>query len=69
LFRNFNGILIVTCDHITSCEKKAHVHGPVPILIYGKGKDKVKSFDEFSVKKGKLGLMTGKKLWRYVLKA
>jgi 2,3-bisphosphoglycerate-independent phosphoglycerate mutase len=66
MFRNFDGVVIVTCDHITACKTRRHEWGPVPILIYGKGKDKVEKFDEFSVKKGKLGLINGKKLWEFV---
>ena len=67
-FKNFDGILIVTCDHITSTKNKRHEHGPVPFLIYGsKMKDKIKSFDEFSAKKGKLGLIAPSKLWKLVL--
>jgi 2,3-bisphosphoglycerate-independent phosphoglycerate mutase len=65
-FESFDGILVVTCDHITSTEQKKHVFGPVPVLVYGLGKDKVKKFDEFSVKKGKLGLITGKKLMNFI---
>ncbi len=66
-FRDFDGILIVTADHITSTEQKAHAHGPVPVLIYGKAKDKVETFDEFAVKNGKLNKMSGLQLWKYVL--
>ncbi len=65
-FKDFNGILVVTCDHITSCKLRAHAYGPVPVLVFGKGKDKVKTWNEFSVKKGKLGLITGKGLWEFV---
>lgn len=65
-FKNFKGILVLTCDHITSCGQRRHVYGNVPVLVFGKKKDKVKTFDEFSVKKGKLGLINGKKLWKYV---
>jgi 2,3-bisphosphoglycerate-independent phosphoglycerate mutase len=66
-FKNFKGILIVTCDHITSCKLRAHAYGPVPVLVFGKGKDKTKTFDEFEVKKGELGAISGKKLWRFIL--
>jgi len=66
-FRDFNGILIVTADHITSTEQKAHAHGPVPVLVYGKAKDNVQTFDELSVKKGKLKGMSALKIWKYVL--
>ena len=67
-FRNFEGILIVTCDHITACKTRKHEYGPVPLLVFGKGRDEVKSFDEFAVKKGKLGLVTGNKLMKFVFK-
>lgn len=65
-FKSFKGILVVTCDHITSCKLKSHVHGPVPILVFGKGADKVKTFDEFAVKGGKLKNYNGRKLWKLV---
>ncbi len=67
-FKNFDGILIITSDHITSSKKREHLHGPVPLLVYGlKKKDKVKSFDEMAVRKGKLKNFTPSKLWRLVL--
>lgn len=68
-FKNFDGILILTCDHITSTVNRRHEWGPVPVLVYGKGgKDKVGKFDELSVKKGKLKLMTPSKFWNYVFR-
>jgi 2,3-bisphosphoglycerate-independent phosphoglycerate mutase len=67
-FKNFNGIFVVATDHITSCKTRQHEYGAVPILIYGKGRESVGSFDEFTAKKGKLGLLTGKKLWKFLLK-
>jgi 2,3-bisphosphoglycerate-independent phosphoglycerate mutase len=42
--------LIVTCDHITSWLTGKHMQGKVPCLVYGKGKSKVKKFDEFNAK-------------------
>jgi 2,3-bisphosphoglycerate-independent phosphoglycerate mutase len=68
MFKNFKGVLVVTCDHITSTELKKHMPGRVPVLVYGKGKDRVKSFDELAVKKGKLKDFTPGKLWKYVFK-
>jgi 2,3-bisphosphoglycerate-independent phosphoglycerate mutase len=66
-FKKFDGILIVTCDHITSTINRRHEWGPVPVLVYGKGsKDRVQKFDEFSAKKGKLKLMTPSKFWKFV---
>ncbi len=67
-FRNKNIVVVLTPDHITSTENMKHEHGPVPFLVYGKGKDKVKTFDEMSVKKGKLKNYTPKKLLNYILK-
>lgn len=64
--KDFNGVLVITADHITSCKNRRHEYGAVPLLVVGCGKDKVKTFDEFSVKAGKLGLITGKELWRIV---
>jgi len=66
IFRGFDGILILTSDHITSCKTRKHEFGAVPILIFGKGVDVVQKFDELSVKKGKLKLINGKKLWKIV---
>lgn len=67
-FKSFEGILIITSDHITSTKRREHLHGPVPLLVYGvKKKDKVKSFDEMTVRKGKLKNCTPSKLWKLVL--
>ena len=66
MFKNFDGILVITSDHITSCKTRKHEFGPVPILVHGKGIDAVQKFDELSVKKGKLKLINGKKLWKIV---
>lgn len=65
-FKGFDGILVLTTDHITSCEHKSHMQGPVPVLVYGRKKDRVEKFDEFSVKKGSLKLMKGRQLLKYV---
>jgi 2,3-bisphosphoglycerate-independent phosphoglycerate mutase len=67
-FKNFKGILVVTCDHITSCKTRKHEFGPVPVLVYGLGKGKSKAFNEMEAEKGKLGLITGKKLMDLILK-
>lgn len=65
-FRDFDGILVVTCDHITSCKTRRHEYGPVPVLVYGAGRDSAQAFDEFEAEKGKLGLLTGRKLMRII---
>jgi len=67
-FKSFDGIFILTCDHITSCNTRKHEYGAVPILIYGKGKDRVEKFDELSVKKGRLKMTSGKEIWRIALR-
>jgi 2,3-bisphosphoglycerate-independent phosphoglycerate mutase len=67
-FKKFDGRLVVTCDHITSTEKQKHMPGKVPVLVYGKAKDKVSTFNEFEAKKGKLKNYTPQKLLKYVLR-
>lgn len=66
IFKNFNGIVVISCDHITSTLQRKHEYGAVPVLIYGKDKDKTKTFDEFAAKKGKLGLTDMSRVWRKV---
>jgi 2,3-bisphosphoglycerate-independent phosphoglycerate mutase len=48
-------------DHPTLCRTRTHTADPVPFLIYRPGKeaDKVKVFDEFSVKQGSYGELAG----------
>jgi len=65
-FKKFNGVLVFTCDHVTSSISGEHERGPVPVLVYGKRKDALKKFDEASVKKGSLGKMTGRELMKHV---
>ena len=57
-----NSIICVTCDHTTSCMKKAHTDMPVPVLIYGKDEDETLTFSESEAKKGGLGKILGKEL-------
>ncbi|MBU4456794.1 MAG: 2,3-bisphosphoglycerate-independent phosphoglycerate mutase [Nanoarchaeota archaeon] len=55
--------LIVTCDHNTPCELKAHSADPVPLLVYdGIHKDEVETFSEKACKKGSLKIQLGKDL-------
>ncbi len=65
-FKNFDGIVVVTCDHITSCKSKSHVIGPVPVVVYGRKKDDVSSFSEKTAKEGSLKLMSGRELLKFV---
>lgn len=63
-----NVIICITCDHATPCKKKKHSADPVPVLIYGKGKDNTKRFCESESKKGSLGKIYGKDLMNILIK-
>lgn len=65
--RDFEGVLVITTDHITSTEEKKHMPGKVPVLVYGRGNDASKSFDEMSAKKGKLKNYNPLKLIKFSL--
>jgi 2,3-bisphosphoglycerate-independent phosphoglycerate mutase len=51
----------VTADHSTSCARKAHTDGPVPLLISGGGvsSDSVDSYGESASRRGALGHLMG----------
>lgn len=59
--------LCVTSDHTTASSIKMHSADPVPFLIYGNGKDKVKLFDERSCKKGGFKTIFAKDLLKLAL--
>jgi len=65
-FRNFEGIFVLGSQRVISCKNREDVHSKVPVLVFGKKKDKVKKFDEKSVKKGKIKGISGTKLWSIV---
>ena len=54
-------IVAVTADHSTSCARKAHTDGPVPLLISGGGvtSDEVKTYGETESRKGAMGHLKG----------
>lgn len=54
-------LIIITSDHSTSSELKAHTADPVPILFYYKGvrSDSVSKFSERDFAKGSLGIING----------
>ncbi len=54
-----NVLIVITGDHSTCSKLKSHCSEPVPILIYGNRKDKVREFGERACKKGKLGTIEG----------
>lgn len=64
-----NVLLVITSDHSTSCNLKAHTADPVPIIFYGKGirVDRVSQFDERSCAYGGLGYIEGKDLMPQIL--
>ena len=54
-------IVAVTADHSTSCARKAHTDGPVPLLVSGGGvsPDNVETYGESASRKGALGHLQG----------
>src|ERR687891_170042 len=54
-------VVAVTADHSTSCARKAHTDGPVPLVIAGRGvtSDSVKSYGERAAEDGALGALLG----------
>ena len=64
--RKLNAKIIVTSDHATPCELKAHSDGLVPLLVYGNGKDNLSSFSEKECRKGSLGIILGKDILRHI---
>lgn len=53
--------IAVLPDHPTPCKIKTHTSSPVPFIIYKPGEtpDDVREYNEFSVQKGKYGLLKG----------
>ena len=54
-------IVAVTADHSTSCARKAHTDGPVPLLVSGGGvsSDDVTEYGETASRNGALGHLNG----------
>ncbi len=54
-------IVAVTADHSTSCARKAHTDGPVPLLVSGGGvtSDGVQTYGETASRNGSLGHLMG----------
>jgi len=52
--------IVVTCDHSTPCKLKSHSADPVPVLVFGEGKDEMDRFCERQARKGSLGKIYGK---------
>lgn len=58
--------MVITGDHSTLSSLGAHTSDPVPFLVYGRGRDKVKKFGEKYCRKGELGKVLGKKVFDIV---
>ena len=54
-------IVAVTADHSTSCARKAHTDGPVPLLVCGGSvsPDAVETYGETAARRGALGHLMG----------
>jgi 2,3-bisphosphoglycerate-independent phosphoglycerate mutase len=54
-------IVAVTADHSTSCARKAHTDGPVPLLVSGGGvsPDGVQTYGETASRQGSIGHLRG----------
>jgi 2,3-bisphosphoglycerate-independent phosphoglycerate mutase len=54
-------IVAVTADHSTSCARKAHTDGPVPLLVAGGGvsPDGVQTYGETASRDGAMGHLKG----------
>ena len=63
--------IAVLPDHPTPCSIRTHTNVPVPFLIYRPGDepDPVMTFDEFSVEKGKYGLLEKDEFIRQLIKS
>ena len=63
-------IVAVTADHSTSCARKAHTDGPVPLLISGGGvtSDEVKTYGETASRKGAMGHLEGPEIMPHLVR-
>ncbi len=62
-------LIVITADHSTACELKAHSADPVPILFHAKGirNDNLTKFGERECSKGSLGVIEGKDVMPNIL--
>ena len=63
-------IVAVTADHSTSCARKAHTDGPVPLLVSGGGvpSDGVQTYGETASRNGSLGHLKGPEIMPNLVK-
>lgn len=62
-------IVAVTADHSTSCARKAHTDGPVPLLVSGGGvsPDGVQSYGETASREGSIGHLMGPEIMPHLV--
>jgi len=62
-------LIVITADHSTACELKAHSADAVPILFHAKTirSDAINSFGERNCAKGNLGVIEGKDVMPHIL--
>lgn len=62
-------LIVITADHSTACELKAHSADPVPVVFHAKGirSDGLSKFGEREVAKGSLGIIEGKDVMPNIL--
>jgi 2,3-bisphosphoglycerate-independent phosphoglycerate mutase len=58
--------IVVTADHSTPCKLKDHSADPVPVLFYNNSIPREKNFCEKECRKGVLGKILGKELFKVV---
>nr|MBA3290130.1 phosphoglycerate mutase [Actinomycetota bacterium] len=63
-------VIAVTADHSTSCSRKAHTDGPVPLLVSGGGvsSDGVDSFGESASRNGSMGHLKGPEIMPHLVR-
>jgi len=64
-----NTVVVVTADHSTPCQSRAHSDDPVPLIVAGFGicSDGTTSFGEGQCHKGSLGEMNGQNVLRRII--
>lgn len=67
LFNLKNTLIIITGDHSTPCKVREHTTDPLPVLVFGLGKDEIKEFSEKECRKGKIGGIKSKNFIKKIL--
>jgi 2,3-bisphosphoglycerate-independent phosphoglycerate mutase len=61
-------LIVVTADHSTCSELKNHCMEPIPVLMFGNGKDPINKFSEKFCAKGKLGKIKQENLMKTIFR-